>query len=227
MKLVHKDFHFVFHFKENTRSLLVIEQPRIFLRLVSELTASDCEEESGFVLSENDEVLKKKDKLACIVNPLAISLNERKLLSKLGELLKKEILSTELLVEGNRIISDLESYVINIVQGMEWGLVYSDKMDIQSLLKLAEIRFDDMHESLVEKILDYMKVSCELLDVKCFVFVHLLSYLTEYEVEKFYEYVHYQKICVLLVENRQPDMVKKYSETIIIDKDSCEIHLDV
>ena len=215
MKLVHKDFHFVFHFKENTRSLLVIEQPRIFLRLVSELTASDCEEESGFVLSENDEVLKKKDKLACIVNPLAISLNERKLLSKLGELLKKEILSTELLIEGNRIISDLESYVINIVQGVEWGLIYSDKMDIQSLLKLADIRFDDM------------KVSCELLHVKCFVFVHLLSYLTEYEVEKFYEYVHYQKICVLLMENRQPDMVKKYSETIIIDKDSCEIHLDV
>lgn len=227
MKLVHKDFNFVFHFEENTRSLLVVEQPAIFLRVVRELTTSDYDDESGFVLSENGEVLKKKDKLVCIVNPLALTLNERKLLNKLGEMLKKEILSTELLVEGNRIVSNLESYVMNIVQNMEWELTYSDKMDIHSLLKIADIRFDDMQETLVEKILDYMKVSCELLDVKCFVFVHLLSYLTEYEVEKFYEYVHYQKICVLLLENRQPDMVEKFAETIIIDKDSCEIVLNV
>lgn len=227
MKLVHKEFNFVFHFKENTRSLLVIEQPGIFFKLVRELTASDYDEESGFILSENDEVLKKKDKLACIVDPLALSLNERKLLSKLGELLKREILSTELLVEGNQIISDLESYIIRIIQRMDWGLVYSDKMEIQSLLKIADIRFDEMQETLIEKILDYMKVSCELLDVKCFVFVHLLSYLTEYEVEKFYEYVHYQKICVLLLESRQPDFAKEFSETVIIDKDSCEIVLNV
>lgn len=195
--------------------------------MVRELTTSDYDDESGFVLSENGEVLKKKDKLVCIVNPLALTLNERKLLNKLGEMLKKEILSTELLVEGNRIVSNLESYVMNIVQNMEWELTYSDKMDIHSLLKIADIRFDDMQETLVEKILDYMKVACELLDVKCFVFVHLLSYLTEYEVEKFYEYVHYQKICVLLLENRQPDMVEKFAETIIIDKDSCEIVLNV
>ena len=119
MKLVHKEFNFVFHFKENTRSLLVIEQPGIFFKLVRELTASDYDEESGFILSENDEVLKKKDKLACIVDPLALSLNERKLLNKLGELLKREILSTELLVEGNQIISDLESYIIRIIQRMD------------------------------------------------------------------------------------------------------------
>lgn len=227
MKLVHKDFNFIFDFKENTRSLLVVEQPTIFLRVVRELSTKGYEEESGFVLSENNEVLKKKDKLACIINPLAISLNERKILNKLAEKLKKEILSTELLVEGNQIISALESYVINIVQNMEWILTYSDKMDIQSLLSIADIRFDDMQETLVEKLVDYVKVLSELLDIKCFVFVHLLSYLTEYEVDKFYEYVHYQKICVLLVENRQPKTVKKFSEIVIIDKDSCEISLNV
>lgn len=227
MKLVHKDFNFVFEFKENTRSLLVVEQPALFLRMVRELTASDNEEEVGFVLSEDGEVLKKRDKLVCIVNPLAISLNERKLLSKLGNVLKKEIMSTDLLVKGNQIISDVESYVIHIVQNMEWGLVYSDKLDILSILKIADIRFDDMQETLIEKILDYMKVSCELLGVKCFVYVHLLSYLTEYEVEKFYEYVHYQKLRVLLLENRSPDVIEKFSETVIIDKDSCEIVLNV
>ena len=141
--------------------------------------------------------------------------------------MKKEILSSELLIEGNRIISDLENYVIQIIQCMDWNLSYSEKIDVQSLLKIAEIRFDDVQETLVEKILDYVKVSSELLDIKCFVFVNLLSYLTEYELEKFYEYVYYQKICVLLLESRVPDTVKKFSETVIIDKDSCEIVLNV
>lgn len=227
MKLIHKDFNFAFHFKENTRSLLVVEQPSIFSKFVRELAAYDYEEDSGFVLSEHNEILKTKDKLVCIINPLSISLNERKLLCKLGEMLKKEILSTELLVEGNQILSDLENYMLNVVRSMEWNLTYSDKMDIQSLLKVAEIRFEDAQETLVEKILDYIKVSQELLDIRCFVFVHLLSYLTEYEIEKFYEYVYYQKISVLLLENKQPDMINKFSETIIIDKDTCEIHLNM
>ncbi len=226
MKLAHKDFDFVFQFKENERSLLVVEQPAIFLNLIREMAFSD-HEETRLVLSEDDTLLKIKDQLVCIIDPLSITVNERKLLSKLGEILKKEIVSSDLLIEGNQIISDLENYVLHIVQSMDWDLVYSEKMDIQSLLKIAEIRFDDEQETLVEKILDYMKVSSELLNIKCFVFVHLLSYLTEYEIEKFYEYVHYRKLCVLLLESRMPDTVKKFSETIIIDKDSCEIMLNV
>ncbi len=227
MKLLHKDFNFVFHFKENKSNLLVVEQPAIFLKLVRELTEYGNEEESGFILSENDEILKKKDKLVCVINPLSISLNERKLLSRLGEMLKREILSTELLIEGNQILSILENYMLNVVRSMEWNLIYSDKMDIQSLLRIAEIRFEDTHETLVEKILDYMEISRGLLDIKCFVFVHLLSYLTEYEIEKFYEYVYYQKINVLLLENRQPNVINTFSDIIIIDKDSCEISLNM
>ena len=142
-------------------------------------------------------------------------------------MLKREILSTELLIEGNQILSILENYMLNVVRSMEWNLIYSDKMDIQSLLRIAEIRFEDTHETLVEKILDYMEVSRGLLDIKCFVFVHLLSYLTEYEIEKFYEYVYYQKINVLLLENRQPNVINTFSDIIIIDKDSCEISLNM
>ena len=227
MKLIHKDFDFVFHFDENVRSLLVVEDPVIFLKLISEMTGNDSEEYSRIVLSEDDTVLKIKDKLVCIIDPLSITLNDRKLLNKLGDMLLKEILSSELLIKGNQIVSAVENYVIQIIQCMDWNLSYSEKIDIQSLLKIAEVRFDDVQETLVEKILDYIKISSELLGFKCFVFVNMLSYLTEYEVEKFYEYVYYQKICVLLLESRVPDTVKKFSETVIIDKDACEIVLNV
>lgn len=227
MKLLHKDFKFVFEMKENERSLLIVEQPSVFLKLVKELFSEISEEESKFVLSENNVPIKMKDYLNCIINPLNITLNDRKLLNKLGELLKKEIVSSDLLVENNEVISAIENYALHIMQCADWDLTYSDKIDVQSLLKFLGIQFCDKQETLVEKIMDYVKVSHELLGIKCFVFVHLLSYLTEYELEKLYEYSEYQKVNILLLESHQPEEIESFSNVVIIDKDACEIVLNM
>lgn len=227
MKLLHKDFKFVFEMKENERSLLIVEQPSVFLKLVKELFSEISEEESKFVLSENNVPIKMKDYLNCIINPLNITLNDRKLLNKLGELLKKEIVSSDLLVENNEVISAIENYALHIMQCADWDLTYSDKIDVQSLLKFLGIQFCDKQETLVEKIMDYVKVSHELLGIKCFVFVHLLSYLTEYELKKLYEYSEYQKVNILLLESHQPEEIESFSNVVIIDKDACEIVLNM
>lgn len=226
MKLVHKDFKFVFRFDENTRNLLVVEQPSIFVKVVKEFLAEN-EEESGFVLSKNEAFIKLKEHLACIINPLAISLNERKLLNKLGEILKKEILSSDLLIENNQVVAAMEHYALHILQSVDWDLTYSDRIDVQSLLKFMGIQFSENQEMLVEKIIDYLKAAHELLDIKCFVFVHLLSYLSDYELEKLYEYAEYQKIHILLLESSQPEDIEKFSDIVIIDKDACEIVLNM
>lgn len=227
MRLIHKNFGFSFEFEENSRNILVIEQSILFLKMVQELFSVCSEEESGFVLSENNMPINIKDSLVCVINPLAITLNERKLLSKLSELLKKEILSSDLLLENNQIIASLENYALHIIQSTDWELTYSNQIDFQSLLKLIGIQFCNTQETLVEKITDYVKVMHELLDIKCFVFVHLLSYLTDYELEKLYEYLNYQKIHMLLIESQQPEKIERFSKFVIIDKDACEIMLDV
>lgn len=227
MRLLHKDFRFAFGFEENTRNLLVVECPDIFCKMVRELTSDDLVEDVRFVLSEDDVPVKKKDQLICVVNPLTVSLNERKLLGKLMDVLKKEICSTELLLESNQIIALLENYALNIIQNADWELICSDKLDVSGLLKFLGIQFQDEQGSLLEKLIDYIKVTNDLLGIRCFVFVHLLSYLTEYEIEKLFEYVHYYKIHVLLLESRQPEEVKKYTNVAIIDKDACEIQLNV
>lgn len=227
MKLLYSDFQFVFDFKENTRNLLVVEHPGMFCQIVKELSVDDKGDGTGFVLSENEVPIRKKDHLLCIVNPLAVSLNERKLLGKLMDVLKRNIVSSELLLENNQILSELENYAMHIVQDVDWELTYADKIDVQGLLKFLGIQFFDGQESLLEKIVDYLKAVGELLEIKCFVFVHLLSYLTEYEVEKLYEYVQYHKIHILLLESRQPDIVKMFTKVIIIDKDACEIQLNM
>ncbi len=227
MRLLHQDFRFAFEFEENTTNLLVVECPDVFCKMVKELSADDQTEEVHFVLSEDEAPIKKKDHMCCIVNPLAISLNERKLLGKLMEVLKREICSSELLLESNHVVTALDNYASQLMENTDWELTYNHKIDISGLLKFLGVQFCDEQNCLIEKIVDYMRVANELLGVKCFVFVHLLSYLTEYEMEKLFEYAHYHKIYILLLESRQPEMIKKFTKVVIIDKDACEIQVNM
>lgn len=223
MMLVHKDYKFRTIFDENRRNLMVIENPTIFSSFVQELFLEIPEEESKLVLSDNEMIIKKKEVLNCIVNPWSITLNEKRLLNRLNEILKKEIQSSGLLLENNRIYALIEKYILHIVDMMDFDLKYSCKSDVQGLLKLMDIQFNERPCTLIEKIVDYMKAVNELLNIECFVFVNLFSYLTEYEIEKMYEYVYYQKWHILLIEDKQPEKINYFTNVIIIDKDACEI----
>ena len=227
MRLLHKDFKFVFEFRENERNLLIVENPKIFSNFIKELYQKDAEDASGFVLSEAETPISIRDNLCCIVNPLAVSLNERRLLGRLYDKLKKEIMSSELLLENNKVLASLEKYAVLILQNSDFELTYSNIIDVSSILKLLDIRFEDRQETLLDKLVGYIEVMHNLMGVRLFVFVHLLSYLSAYEMEKLYEYLQYQKIYSLLVESCQPENIDWYSRVVIIDKDICEISLNM
>jgi len=227
VRLLHKDFRFRFEFAENARSLLIVERPEIFSSMVGELSGDFFEEEARFVLSEDDKIMKKKESLECIVNPWSASMNEKRILNRVHDMLKKQIQSSDLLLENNRVYAQIEEFALLILQNTDLDLTYSEKTDVQNLIKFMDIRFSEKQETLLEKLVDYIKVSHDILGIQCFVFVNLLAYLTSYEIEKLYEYVNYQKIHVLLLESRQPEGLEMFSDIVIIDKDACEIECSV
>lgn len=225
MRLLHKDYQFMFELSEDSKGLLVIEQPKIFREMIKELVCEEEIEDEKFILSENNQPLKLKEKMCCIINPFTLSLNEKKILNRLHEYLKKEIGVSELLLENNKIYAELEQYALKILQVADWELVYSEKTEVSNLLKFLDIRFSENQTELIEKIVDYIKCVNELLGIKCFIFVHLLGYLNEYEIKKLYEFAEYQKVNILLMESVEPSNVKEFSPVTIIDKDGCEISI--
>ena len=227
MRLLHKEYQFMFSLKENSRNLLIVENPKIFSDFIQEILLGIEGEECNFILSQKDKLIKIQDYMNCIINPFALSINERKLINKLYDTLKKEILASELLLENNEIYSMIDKYGIHISQMSDWEIVYSDKMEVNNLLKFMDIKFAETYDTLTEKIIQYINVAHKLLGVECFLFVHLLSYLNSYEVEKLYEFVEYQKIHILLLESNQPNSMKEYNQVVIVDKDGCEINLNM
>lgn len=227
MRFLHKNYQFTFELKENIRSLLVIENPNIYSDMIREILLGIDGQECDFILSEEDKPVKLQECVNCIINPFILSLNEKKVINKLYDLLKKEIQSSELLLENNEIYSLINQYSIHISQWSDWELVYSDKMDVHNLLKFMDVKFAEEQDTLIEKIIQYIKVVHDLLRIKCFIFIHLLSYINGYELEKLYEFAEYQKIHILLFESKQPNNVKDYDSVVIIDEDGCEININV
>lgn len=227
MKFVHKEYHFLFELNENSKNLLIIENPTIFSGFIQELMQGIGGDECKFVLSQNDKPIKIQNCMSCIINPFVLSLNERKLLSKLHEILKREIQSSELLLENNEIYSMIDKFGTHIARISDWELEYSDKYEVQNLLKFMDVKFAEISDTLVEKITQYIQVNHELLGIQCFVFINLLSYINRYEVGKLYEYIQYKKINIILFECKQPYNINDYNQVVVIDEDGCEINFNM
>lgn len=70
---------------------------------------------------------------------------------------------------------------------------------------------------------EYMKMQRSFFGKEVFVFVNLKSCFSEEEIENFYQWVFYNKFKVLLLESFQREIPLKDENTVIIDKDLCEI----
>ena len=47
------------------------------------------------------------------------------------------------------------------------------------------------------------------------------------KLKKIFEFAQYKKINLLLLESRQPDDLEQFKSIVVIDKDCCEIALNV
>lgn len=225
MKLLHKNYNFVYEFKENSKAVLIVENKSEFRKMTRELMCPNPE--SGFVLSKNNEPIKISDNIICIYDVFNISLNERKIISKLLDIIKKEVSSSDLLLDSNRIYSEIENYALKIQQSVDFELEYSIEPDIQNLLKFMNIKLKETDRDIPEMIVDYMKICSALLKINCFIFVNLYSCLNSDEIEQLYKYAEYNKIGMFLLESSQPNEINAFDWAYIIDDTCCEIDLCV
>lgn len=223
MKLVHKNFDFIFDFCENEHGLLVIESPCLFRKLVDEAYIGNL---CDFVLSEQGVILDIKKNMACVVDFFNISINERRLLNKLNEIINCEILNSQLYIKCNEMCEMLKMLADNICEQVDYFIEPGKKMDIPALIKFFDFNFQDENTDILSHLTDYVKINADMLKIKLFVFVNAYSYFDLYEIKKMLEYMNYLKVNALFVENKMPENVDEYKCAYVLDKDACIICLN-
>ena len=148
-------------------------------------------------------------------------INHKNLLNKVVSEMQKIAVDELHYMKTQQIVSEWERYLIDLSTGMVGNLNFSKAL-ADTLIKSAGIEFEDMYESLAEKILDYFELVEEYDKKKLFIMVNLRSYLSDEEMKMFMRDVLARKIQVLLIESSERSVLDE-EKRYIVDADLCVI----
>ena len=224
MKLVHPNFLFQIIFEENKINNIIIESPKIFEEFIGELYEQYNGNQGRWVLSERSTPIEIKKYCELIFNPFSLDINNKKILGKLYDELKKNVTNTELYIRWNEVYPYLAETIDVLIEDFDYYFEYDNEVDIKDFFKLMNLRFAVDEVDNIDKIISYMNLHNSILGTKLFVLINIKSYFSEDRLKYLYEQAFYKKYNLLLIENYDSTIKNDNEIRYIIDKDGCVIH---
>ena len=220
MKLVNSKLGLCIEMQENNTDILVVEDKSTMVSVVSDLYNQCNGIEGDFVLSE-DSIIKIEKNMEIIVNPFDINFNNRKIISALYNELS--IIGNEYPIQKNELNRKIVDLIDNLILASNYtGIEYNIEFSWNDLFKLMGIKIDEKYDSILSKIIEYMKITSNLCGIKILTLVNIKAYLTEKELMDLYLNASYNKVQLLLIDSYEQE--KLNGESIyIIDRDKCLI----
>lgn len=225
MKIMHPVLEHPIKFDEDMISILQIEHQEVFRNIIEEIRVQICEGTEGeFILSDELKQYSWKSDVELLIDFFSLNMNNKKILNRLYKELEQEAVGSEYYIQTQEVIAKINQYIIGLTEKFDIALDYEEKINIQDLFKIGKITICESDTKFLEKIIDYIKVTQEFLNIQLYIFVGIKGYLTKEELEQIYGYFIYNKINVLLVENRESEIQLDIEKYYILDNDGCEIY---
>lgn len=220
MKLVNAKYNLQVEMRENVTDCIIIENPTSMSNIVSELWAQCNGGEGNFILSQEKSLKIEKD-MDIVLNPFALDFNSRKITAALYSNLVQSANSyvLEKAHLNSQIIQLLDQIMLDQIYS---GIEYNMDFDWNDLFKLYGVKIAREYDSLLEKLVEYVKIMASLCNVKVICFVNLKCYLNQEEILEFIRAVNYNKIQLVLIEAHETERLVD-ERIYIIDKDNCLI----
>lgn len=133
------------------------------------------------IFSEDNIVLDNEKSIIKIYDSFKLELNNRKNLNNLY----KELYATlneEQIKEYNNIEINLQEYIENVVQNVDYPINYKYSFAFNDLLSMFDVKFKTMeYKNFLEYILSFIKICYELNKSKLIISINLMSYFSEDE----------------------------------------------
>ncbi len=207
---------------ENT--LLIIENHKLFSKVILSLSnyIDNISIDDEIIILDNLDNIVKGNQINLILDPIHFNFNDRFLLTKIYSKISQSIINQQDIYEiFNTYISSLNNIIINELNDFNFNFSANYDLSIISYLKCLNVKVEDIkNKSIFDKILDCIDLYSEILPNQIFIFVCLLQYLDDKQIEEINKYICYKKVCCLFIENEynRSKNFKKY----IIDNEFCE-----
>lgn len=221
MNLVNAEYGIDINLSDEYISELLIENPDSFSSIVSQLYQGCNGKECEWILSEDDEILRLEKVCDFVDNPLQIDLNNKKIQGRLYSEMQETC--NGLVSEKNEINYIIVHHLEKVINSLPYECVaYDMEFDWINLFKLFNVRIEVNNSTLLEALVEYIKVLSFLCRMKVVVFLNLRSYLDIKSITELQKMAMYYKISILLIESCEREKIPD-SKTVIIDKDNCLI----
>ena len=223
MKLYYPLLDKPIEFKENCVPLMVVENAEVLGQMIQELQNQILGRDGGFIFSENDQQIEIDGKIELLIDYYNLNVNSRTNLNKLYTKLNDEAISEMNYQEMLIFKGNVSEYLNGLIEKFDYDVRYEQDFSMINLFKAVGVEFEKDSDNLVGKLIDYIKIINQIVMPKCFVLLNLHTCMSRNNIKELYKYSSYQKINLLLVENRF-DVEPFDEETICrIDNDLCII----
>lgn len=197
---------------------LIIEAEKELRMVVEGLACSVRDQTDDWILSENDEILKKDQVTEIIFSPWMIDVNNRRiqkaLLKQIEQFYQRETYSDRI----RNFIEEMKTFLDDINLEMSHKFEYEIE-EALPFIKECGIHFEE-EEDILLRLNQYVRICAELLKKRLFIFVGLRQYLAPEELDIFVREISYLGVFVLCIENVCNGTEK---HMILIDKDLCQV----
>ena len=197
---------------------LVVEAASELRKIIGDLYTSISDDTEDWILSEGEEIQKKKAVTEMIFSPWMVNINNKRIQK---ELIKRIIYLINQGVENERvqnIFSEIRIFLDNISEEIDPGFEY-DIEDVSELLKICNVRLEE-EADILSRLSNYIKICAELLNIKLFVFVGMRNYFTSEELGILAKEAGYMGCYILCIENTYEGSERNI---FLMDKDLCSI----
>lgn len=218
MKIVHDLFNPSIDISEQYVTVLYVENQKCLSHLVHAHIDNDS---SSLLYSNHNQVLSIGKQVILVIDIFNLILNERNIKASfykaVGNSIQQDYYESFL-----RLQSSILEFFSQVSYEFDLDINQSDAIDIKDLIKLVNLELVVNNNSLLDKLMDYIKALIWLTDCQLVVFVGLKQFLDSNQLEDFYKYCIDNRMHLLLLESHQYDKVK-YEKTYTIDSDLCLI----
>ena len=224
MKIINKNWQRKIKIEDNIIYTLVFENKKYYRENIIELINQHKGNEGSYILSNDNKEISFDKNSFIITDIFNIDINSKRVLTKIYNLLLKEIV--EDISSYNELSTNIRLYFEKLLFNSSLEIEQGEEIDMSSLLKLGDFKLYVEQDDILEKFVKFLKVLTELCGCKIIFVVGLHTVFTQDEIIEIYKEVCLNKINIINIEYQQFYNLsnENYKEIVyIFDKDNCEI----
>ena len=224
MKIINKNWQRKIEIEDNIIYTLVFENKKYYRENIIELINQYKGNEGSYILSNDNKEISFDKNSFIITDIFNIDINSKRVLTKIYNLLLKEIV--EDISSYNELSTNIRLYFEKLIFNSSLEIEQGEEIDMSSLLKLGDFKLYVEQDDILEKFVKFLKVLTELWGCKIIFVVGLHTVFTQDEIIEIYKEVCLNKINIINIEYQQFNNLsnENYKEIVyIFDGDNCEI----